>query len=254
VESGEFTTTVEEIFPTSGRPTLLGSGASLFEEVGKELFSAGVPRGTPEVFVRTLRDGRARQHKIGGVPASLTATVAGAAVDVVLHWDGTEISEYVLGLPIRQAGGKIGGLGAGFWATEPDYFYRLGESILQKEHIEERDLATRESLRDLAVIHNATKFAIQFPDVPGVRQMSGEFYVHAYDPEPLQHCYCIKCPNCPAEVPLFLDLSAGQVRYPIFGALLVRACLNCGVAIHARSEQVFSRQWPTKAGLSIFKQ
>lgn len=245
MRADQFETVVQEVFPTRTEPLLVGTGSALFQTVARELFDAGVPRDVAEVFVRTLRDPRAREHRIGGVPSSMTSNAAGTSVDLILFWDGLAdgVSEYVLGLAIQDAGGSVGKLGVAYQAREPDYLYRLGEKMLRDEGVVENELATRESLRDLAVIGYMTELALKMRDQPNIRVLPGTFYVHAYAPAIGEHCYCAQCPDCHADVPLFRDVSGGAIAHPLMGSLLLRSCLKCGKPMQAVALDVFPRTW-----------
>lgn len=246
---GEFEIEVQEVYPTRTQPLLIGTGAALFETVARELYDAGVPRDVAEVFVRTLRDPRAREHRIGGVPSSITSRRDGTSVDLILFWDGAgdRVSEYVLGLAVQDAGGKVGQLGVAYQAIEPDHLYRVGEKILQDKGVVETDLATRESLRDLAVIEYMTELALKIPEQLDIRVLPGRFYVHAYEPAAGELCYCAPCPHCDAELPVFRDVSEGAVAHPLIGSILISSCFSCGERIEINSRDVFSRTWSPPA-------
>jgi hypothetical protein len=255
MRDGQFETRLEEVFPTRTQPLIIGTGAKLFETVARELYTAGVPRDVSEVFVRTLRDPRAREHRIGGVPSSVTSRPQGTSVDLILFWDGVAdgVFEYVLGLSVQDAGGKVGQLGVAYQANEPDYLYRVGERILQERCVGEKDLATRESLRDLAVIEYMTELALKIPDQPNIRVLPGTFYLSAFEPTGGDWCYCGCCRKCGAEVPLFPDTTAGKVRNPLIGAELVSSCRECHADYRETSFKVFPHLWPKQVGHAILR-
>jgi hypothetical protein len=246
---------VDEFVGPPGTALVFGSGSKLFEGVARKLHDAGTPRDAAEVFVRALQHPEAADAKVGGLPEWITAGEAGASLPLVLNFSldaAGSHTESILGMRIDGLG-PIDGLGIGFSAVEPDSMYRLGERILRDRGVVEEDTARRESMRDLACIEYFVDLFRKLPSEPGRKIMPGLFYLSAFEPTPGHWCYCGRCRQCSADVPLFSDNSGGEVRHPLIGADLVSRCRRCGAEYRETSSTTFPLKWPKKVGNAIFR-